>query len=1674
MPRVFISAAAADHERIEHTLVPLLREHGIETWVRPGELDGQPGRQHKVLRALETYDWILIALTPAALESPWVRAEVEWAMRERRERVAPVLLETCKYEALAPAWTKAPPLDFRGASASAGRALVRALLGERDQSAGQSSLIESLRQALRTTVTIDEPRSPFFDPDLLPAYWGRTTSTNDLVRVRVAGRGRLVSADATGAEIRKARVDHPDVANPIESGELPGALFWVTAFPPGRFSESLADDMRSARPRTIDQMASIVSAVGRVLQAAHDQGILHLGLSPDSVFADARWIGRYVVTDFALSRALGLRLKEQGYRFDPARLVHISRGRYASPELHEAQAERIGPASDQYSLACIAFHLLVGSPPFTGDTIEEQARAHAAGLSPFYADDIPVDVSSAIARAMSPDPAMRFSSVAEFVDAFSEWASPISERLSNRLVRFLPNRYRLQSHSWDRSDMVGATLDDTATGSAVSATAADPWRVEPAVFLAEMERFTAVTIDGARLPLDFGVGPGLFFYTEATRRGTQNAHTRMRENGPLSIGEAVALIARIAEVLQRAHAQGIVHLAMRTAAILLDDGSPSLAGWGDSRLWGVSRLDLDRWTQGDRHYKGYSSPEMSVMNGTPVDARADQFSLARIFQELVSGTEPTGEAEPDVSRLPPTIRSVLTRGTAHDPADRYPDVGEFASALVEGWRLSVVERSGIRTLPRYRDHDVVYDAHPHALLTATDVEQDRAVYLIVYDSTVDAQRTEPGAFALEMSALSQVVSPMLRTPSDWGSLDDYLFYAEPRESAEERRLVSPGLGSGMSAAEAVTTIVGVAAALTRLHAAGLGHFSLIPETILLRANDPSSVAISRLGHARLWGVRRTSDGGWNNGARSYSGFSSPEQRGGGSTFGLLTDQFALAQVFRSCVAGAAVTVDGAVATADAALPDEVREVVERASQSDPAARYESVEAFARALELAVGRPPTPGEPAAIARFRSVAPSRYRLDEVVAEADVLEFQAHDELRDEAVRIVVYAPTTMDNARPPAEFRADMRRITRLRHANIEPTLDFGIVDGLYYYVTPPRDGLPLFKDPDWILSRAPVLDMLALTRQIGAALDHAHASGVIHGSVSGWTITRRDDDITLTDFGRTRFATGAPGFHDLVRTFIAPEVRAPDCAPDHRCDQWGLAYVFGFGAGIIAPGLSTDEHDDEADRTTEVGRVLERAASSDASYRYNSIEAFVSALETAAERDRAQDAKLARLQPALPIGAIVRDQYRIDEIIGRRGGAGLTYLAHDLSLDKPFALKELLPTGIVVRSHDTTLRARDDDATFAELKERFLRTARLLARVDHPAVVRVVTSFATNGTAYLVTDLVAGDSLARRLDGGARIETVGAIRIALGILDGLAALHEKRILHCGVEPATVLLDAGQNPILLHANSIQVVEAMRSDASAHEYAAPEQTGAFGQHGSVGPWTDIYACAATLYHMVTGTPPTAAIERLADDTLLPPQFLVPTITAELSDAIMNALRCDVASRTSSTQAFRQALMSTRAPSTFSNVMDTGDVARNAAGRPRCVFISHSSKDRSVVERDIMGPLRRHGVEMWYSRDDIESADLWQDRIVSGLETCDWLIVVVSANSIGSPWVRAEVDWALENRRGRVIPVFIENCPVDKLNIQLRLVQRVELHGGKHEAILGLLRKWGFSIVDEPTGSR
>jgi serine/threonine protein kinase len=307
--------------------------------------------------------------------------------------------------------------------------------------------------------------------------------------------------------------------------------------------------------------------------------------------------------------------------------------------------------------------------------------------------------------------------------------------------------------------------------------------------------------------------------------------------------------------------------------------------------------------------------------------------------------------------------------------------------------------------------------------------------------------------------------------------------------------------------------------------------------------------------------------------------------------------------------------------------------------------------------------------------------------------------------------------------------------------------------------------------------------------------------------------------------------------------------------------------------------------------------------------------------------RGDAAPAASVHAALPAGTRLGD-YRIERTLGQ-GGYGIVYLATDLALQRPVAIKEYLPIALAGRADDGGIGLREAQHKDAFMRglQSFLREARLLAQFDHPSLVRVYRFWEEKHTAYMAMSYCDGPTLkaARQQMDRPFDEDWVRERLLLPLLGALETLHRAQCLHRDVSPSNILLGSDGRPMLLDFGSARrVVSDMTQPLTAvlnPSYAAIEQ---FAESPVLtqGPWTDLYSLAAVAYYAVTGREPVPATVRAVNETALMPMAEVAQLIshsfpalhygAPFVSAIDHALAVRPADRPQDAQAFRRELLS------------------------------------------------------------------------------------------------------------------------------------------------------------------
>ncbi len=213
-----------------------------------------------------------------------------------------------------------------------------------------------------------------------------------------------------------ATLQHPHILPLYDSGQADGLLYYVMPFAEG---ESLRQRLAREQQLPLDAALQIGREVGSALQYAHGHGVIHRDIKPENIMLSG---GHAVVADFGIARALHAASAEE---LTLSGMV-VGTPQYMSPE--QAGGAPVDGRSDQYSLACTLYEMLIGQPPFTGPSSHAVIARHSLEPVPslrVVRQTVPQAVEGAIMQAMAKLPADRFASMQRFLDALesSEIAS---------------------------------------------------------------------------------------------------------------------------------------------------------------------------------------------------------------------------------------------------------------------------------------------------------------------------------------------------------------------------------------------------------------------------------------------------------------------------------------------------------------------------------------------------------------------------------------------------------------------------------------------------------------------------------------------------------------------------------------------------------------------------------------------------------------------------------------------------------------------------------------------------------------------------------------------------------------------------------------------------------------------------------------------------------------------------------------------------------------------------------------------------------------------------------------------------------------------------------------------------------------------------------------------------
>lgn len=240
------------------------------------------------------------------------------------------------------------------------------------------------------------------------------------------------------------------------------------------------------------------------------------------------------------------------------------------------------------------------------------------------------------------------------------------------------------------------------------------------------------------------------------------------------------------------------------------------------------------------------------------------------------------------------------------------------------------------------------------------------------------------------------------------------------------------------------------------------------------------------------------------------------------------------------------------------------------------------------------------------------------------------------------------------------------------------------------------------------------------------------------------------------------------------------------------------------------------------------------------------------------------------------GTILRGIYRVERPLSP-GGFGNTYLATNTEFDELVAIKEFFLRGKTERDDSTSyvsVSNAENVQEFAQQLEKFKKEARRLRKLDNKHIVKVYDLFEENGTAYYVMDYIDGESLSDRLKRtGNPLAEEEVSDVLIQILDALHTVHEIELWHLDLKPANIMVDKKGQVRLIDFGASKHIDRYGNHATSlvvartEHYFPPEQSSETLKN--IGPWTDIYALGATLYHLLSNNVPPSLDELINEGT-------------------------------------------------------------------------------------------------------------------------------------------------------------------------------------------------------------
>lgn len=244
---------------------------------------------------------------------------------------------------------------------------------------------------------------------------------------------------------------------------------------------------------------------------------------------------------------------------------------------------------------------------------------------------------------------------------------------------------------------------------------------------------------------------------------------------------------------------------------------------------------------------------------------------------------------------------------------------------------------------------------------------------------------------------------------------------------------------------------------------------------------------------------------------------------------------------------------------------------------------------------------------------------------------------------------------------------------------------------------------------------------------------------------------------------------------------------------------------------------------------------------------------------------------------LPKGCNVH-RYQIMDVLNA-DSCSIVYRCIYHALKRQYLIKEYFPFQWVYRNDDG-LTVQVDPQAQIEYRwgiERHLNEAMILTKINHPGILRILDYFEANGTAYIVMEDKEGEQLSQVLQQDKILSEPRIFRLIEDVLSALEATHTSGYLYRDLKPDTLYCSLDNQTILFNFNAALALQRHHKHVTAFFSPGYSPIECYLTDGRrYGPWSDVYAFGAMLYHCVTGAAPIESPARVFDDPLRPAEVV------------------------------------------------------------------------------------------------------------------------------------------------------------------------------------------------------